>query len=91
MNNSTIRLEFKGSCLKQDKITFTPNIAVNLFVVYELDRWSKNLNVDFTLKDCSFGAVKITKNSDTDKYSYSGYGIGFDSRSLFSIPNFDWD
>ena len=21
--------------------------------------------------------------------SYSGYGIGFDSRSLFSVPNFD--
>ena len=36
-----------------------------------------------------FGNVKITKNADPDKYSYSGYGIGFDSR-LLSIPNFDW-
>ena len=25
MNNSRIRLEFKGSCLKQDKVTFTPS------------------------------------------------------------------
>ena len=36
-----------------------------------------------------FGAVKITKNVDPDKYSYSGYGIWFDSRSLFLISNFD--
>ena len=38
-----------------------------------------------------FGAVKLTKNANPNKYSYSGYGIGFDSRSLFSIANFDWD
>ena len=37
-----------------------------------------------------FTAVEPTKNADPNKYSYSGYGIGFDSRSLFSIPNFDW-
>ena len=36
-----------------------------------------------------FGAVKLTKNANPNKYSYSGYGIGFDSCSLFSIPNFD--
>ena len=34
-----------------------------------------------------FGAVKLTENTDPDKYSYSGYGIGLDSRSLFSFPN----
>ena len=37
-----------------------------------------------------FGNVKITKNADLKKYSYSGYGTEFDSRSLFSIPKFDW-
>ena len=52
-------------------------------------KWSQDLNADFTLKDHLFGAVKLTKNPDPDKYSYSGYGIGFDSRSLFSVPNFD--
>ena len=34
--------------------------------------------------------VKLTKNADPNKYSYSGYGIGFVSRSLFSLPNSDW-
>ena len=32
----------------------------------------------------------ITKNANPNKYSYSGYEIRFHSRSLFSIPNFDW-
>ena len=30
-----------------------------------------------------FGALKSTKNIDIDKYKYSGYGIGFDSRGTF--------
>ena len=36
-------------------------MKTNLFIVYELDRWSKNLNPDFTLKNCLFGAVKLRK------------------------------
>ena len=91
MNNSRIRLELKGSCLKQDKVPFTRNSVVNLFIGYELGRFLKYLNAVFTLKDYLFGAVKISKNSDPDEYSYSVYGIEFDSGSSFSIPNFDWD
>ena len=37
------------------------------------------------------GAVKITKNSDPDKYVYTGYGIVFDSRSEFSLPDGSMD
>ena len=29
----------------------------------------------------------MTKNTDVDKYKYSGYGIGFDRRSSFSFPS----
>ena len=29
----------------------------------------------------------MTKNSDIDKYGYSGYGIGFDRKSSFSFPD----
>ena len=28
----------------------------------------------------------MTKNADIDKYGYSGYGIGFDTRSKCSFP-----
>ena len=80
MNNSKIRLRFTGSCLKQDPTTLTPNNIVNFFIVYKLDRGLQDLNSKFTLKDCLFGNVKITKNADVNKYSYSGYEIGFDSR-----------
>ena len=34
-----------------------------------------------------FGAVKLTRNSDIDKYQYSGYGTGFDSRGTFTYPS----
>ena len=39
-----------------------------------------------TLENCLFGAVKLTKNTDIDKYKYSGYGIRFDRRGTFSFP-----
>ena len=84
MNNTKIRLTFKRSCSNQEDIS---NIVVNLFIVYELDRWSRDLNTDFTLKDCLFGSVKLTKNVDPDKYKYSDYGIGFDSHSEFVLSH----
>ena len=68
MNNFRIRLKFKGSFLKQgEKAAFTPKHAVNLFIVCELDTWSRDLDADFTLKDCLFGCVKLPKNADPDK------------------------
>ena len=43
----------------------------------------------YFLKDHLFGGVKFAKNVDPDKYVYRGYGIGFDSSSLFTLPNFE--
>ena len=51
---------------------------------------SRDLNSNFTLKDCLLGGAKSAKNADPDKFVYGGYGIGFDSRSLFSLPDYDW-
>ena len=45
INNSRISVEFKGTCLKQDKITFTTRNVVNLFIAYKLDTWSKYLKL----------------------------------------------
>ena len=39
----------------------------------------------FTLDDCMFGAVKLTKNAGPDKCGYSGCSICFDARSQFSL------
>ena len=43
--------------------------------------------VHFTLKDYLFGVAKLAKNADPDKYKYSSYAIGFDSRLEFSLPD----
>ena len=33
--------------------------------------------MNFTLGDCLFGALKLTKNDDPDKYGQSSHGISF--------------
>ena len=43
-----------------------------------------------SLKNCLFGASKVTKPGDTTdchKYIYSGHGIGFDRTGLSAHPN----
>ena len=57
---------------------------MNIYIVYYLK--SSLNNFDPTLQNCLFGAIKLIKNSDIDKYEYAGYGIGFDSRGAFSHP-----
>ena len=80
-----IRLKFNRGCLKPDKIAYTHGKTVNIYIVYELGASSSNDNGP-TLKNSLFGAIKLTKNADIDKYQYSGYGTGFDRKSSFSFP-----
>ena len=77
-------IAFNGHCLISN-ISILKKV-INLYISYTLTPWLRNLNTDFTLDNCLFGSVKLIKNSDPDKYEYSGYGIGFDSRSEFSLP-----
>ena len=55
---------------------------MNIYIVYDLKSSLKNFA--FALQNCLFGADKLTKNSDIDKYQYSGYGIGSDSTGTFT-------
>ena len=41
-------------------------------------------NNKFTIQNALFGAIKITKNANTSKYKYKGYGICFDESESFS-------
>ena len=60
-----------------------PHEAIaNIYIAYKLGASGIN-NSNPTLKNCLFGAVTLTKNTDVDKYGYSGYGIGFYRRSSF--------
>ena len=78
------RVKFTGSCLKQPKISYTHGKIVNIYIAFELGASSSHDN-DPTLKNYLFGEVTLTKNTDIDKYGYSGDGIGFDRRSAFSF------
>ena len=70
---------------KTNKISYNHIPIVNIYIVYEPGA-SGSYGNDHTLKNCLFSAVTLTKNADIDKYGYSGYGIGFDRRSVSSFP-----
>ena len=81
------RVKFVGSCLKQDKNTFTHGKTVNVYIVYEINLWDRGYDDYPALENSFFGAVKLVKNANIDKYKYSEYGIGFDRNGTFSVGN----
>ena len=82
-DNARIKVKFNGDFLKQDKVTYNHGPIVK--IVYRLTPDIKDFSI--IVEDCLFGSVKLTKNAGIDKYKYSGYGIGFDSRGTFSHPS----
>ena len=81
-----IRVRFSGSCLKQDKITYTHGKIVNIYIVYEINKKDNTVISNPALENCLFGTLTLTKNADIAKYGYSGYGIEFDRKRSFSFP-----
>ena len=47
-----------------------------MYLIHDRYLWLNDLESKFALAASLFGAVKLTKNSYPDKYSYSGSGIG---------------
>ena len=80
------RVRFSGSYLKQNVITYSHGKSANIHIVYEINKNDNTASSDPTLENCLFGAVTLTKNTDIDKYKYSGYGSGFDRKGRFSFP-----
>ena len=60
-----------------------PEKVINLYISYILSSWLRNLETNFTLGNCLFGSVTRTKNADLNKYTYTDYGVGFNSRLEF--------
>ena len=50
-----------------------------------LNPWLRHLITDSILNSWLFGSAKLTKNVTVDKYKYSRYRVGFDSRFEFSL------
>ena len=73
------------STYKGDQPIVNHGKIVNIDIVYDLEFILNNF--DPALENCLLGAVKLTKNSNIDKYKYTGYGIGFDSKGTFLFPD----
>ena len=72
-HNSLLDINFNGHCFINN--IYIPKKVINIYISDTLNPWLGNLNTDFTLNNCLFGSVKLSKNADPDKYKYSGYGI----------------
>ena len=72
-----------GNYLHQDIIAILNNV-INIYCVYELDPIGFSRNNELTIQNASFGAIEITKNANTAKYKYKGYGICFDESEEFT-------
>ena len=60
------------------------NDIINIYIVYELDPIASIRDTTFTIQNALFGAMQITKNADTSKHDYIGYGICFDESEQFT-------
>ena len=83
---SKTRIKFNGSFLNRFPPTILHGDIVNIYIVYEITSDYSSINYP-KLENCLFGSVKLTKNADIDKYGYSGYDIGFDRSTSFSVGN----
>ena len=68
----------------QHNIIAIPNNVINIYCVYELDPIDFSRNNKFTIQNALFGTIEITKNANTSKYKYKGYGICFDESEEFT-------
>ena len=80
--NGQLYVFFNGNYFEQDLRTI-PNNVINIYVVYKLEPISSTRNTDYTIQKTLFGAMKITKNTDSSKNNYTGYGLCFDEGGEF--------
>ena len=88
-NDEKIYVYLKGSHFQQNNVLTTNNDhvindnVINIYIVYKLDPITSK-DTTFTVQNALFGAMQITKNADTSKYNYKGYGICFDESEEFT-------
>ena len=83
-NDGRMNVYLSGNHFQQN-VASIPNSdnAINIYCVYKLDPIASNRDDTFTIQNALLGAMQITKNTDTSKYNYKGYGICFDEVGQF--------
>ena len=79
-------IEFDKDLLSVEQNDYLTKI-VNVYIVYDLAAWLRNLIDIFKFKNCLFRATNIVKNSDNEKCVYSRFGIILDSAGSWSFEN----
>ena len=88
-NDRKMYVYLQGNYLKQNSAVIS-NMdkvisigVINIYIVYKLDPITSTRNTDYTIQNVLLGAIKITKNTDTFKNNYAGYGLCFDEGGEF--------
>ena len=83
-NDAGMNVYLSGNHFQQNVASIPNNgNVINIYCVYKLDPIASNRDDTFTIQNALFGAMHITKNTDTSKYNYKGYGICFDEEGQF--------
>ena len=83
-NDGRIHVSLSGNYFQQIKVIIpNNNNVINIYYVYKIDPIASTRDDTFTVQNALFGAMEITKNADTPKYNYKGYGICFDEGATF--------
>ena len=83
-NDGRMHVYLQGNHFQQNNVIIpNNNNLINIYVVYKLNPISSTRNTDYTIQNALFGATKITKNTDSSKNNYTGYGLCFDEGSEF--------
>ena len=89
-NDERMYVYLQGSHFQQNNVLTLNNDhvinknVINIYIVYKLYPIASIRDTTFTIQNALFGAMQITKNADTSKYHYKGYGICFDESEQFS-------
>ena len=83
-NGGRMNVYLSGNHFQQNVASIPNNgNVINIYCMYKLDPIASNRDDTFTIQNALFGAMQITKNTDTSKYNYKGYGICFDEGGQF--------
>ena len=87
-NDGRLHVYLSDNHFQQNKVIIPNNDnVINIYCVYQIEPIANSRLSNFTVQNALFGAMQITKNIDTSKYKYKGYGICFDEGGSFSKGN----
>ena len=68
-NNGGMHVSLFGNYFEQNKVTIpNKNNVINIYCPYKLRSVNIPLSIEFTIPNTSFGAMEITKTTNTSKY-----------------------